>query len=77
MASVTLEFPNDHTTVDLLLWNYFKREYPGLVKQTLAGNPGLSALGVFPPRGTKVLVQIPTSKTSTPAALISLWTDGT
>jgi phage tail protein X len=77
MAQITLQFPNGFWTVDKLLWDYFKREYPGLVEQTLTQNPGLAALGVFPPKGTKVVVTLPTSRTSTPARLITLWTNGT
>lgn len=59
MSTETLTVPNDHTPLDKLLFTRFGREVPGLVEQTLAQNPGLAALGVFPPRGTKVIVTVP------------------
>lgn len=76
MATETLTFPNDETPLDKLLWRRFKREVPGLVEEVLASNPGLAALGAFPPRGTKVVVTLPAPVTpgasATPRKLIRL-----
>lgn len=47
------------TTLDLLLWRRFRREYPGLVEDTFARNPGLAALGEILPVGAVVLVAQP------------------
>ncbi len=74
MTSQSLVFPNDRTPLDLLLFLAFKREVPGLVDLVLAANPGLAALGPFPPRGTSVLVPSPppaSSLNSTP--LVTLY----
>lgn len=76
MAFIRLEFPNDHTPLDLLLWNHFRKEVDGLVERTLLANPGLAALGAFPPRGTVVLVPEPGASDRAPAPLITLWSNG-
>jgi phage tail protein X len=47
-----LYIPNDFTPVDLLLFRKYGREVPGLLEQVYSINPGLAALGPFPPRGT-------------------------
>lgn len=76
--TITLTIPDDHTPVDLLLWNYFKREYPDLIDQTFSLNPGLASLGEFPPVGTKVVVQLPNApKTRKNKPLITLWSKAT
>ena len=59
MAMETLTVTSERTPLDLLLWRRFKREVPGLVEDTLDRNPGLAALGLFLPYGTKVLVETP------------------
>jgi phage tail protein X len=59
MTTRTLTFPNDHTPLDLLLFLTYKREVSGLVEATLAANPGLAALGPYPPRGTTIVVTDP------------------
>lgn len=59
MSVQILTFPNDQTPVDLLLFLAFKREVPGLVETVLADNPGLAAMGPYPPRGTKISVTAP------------------
>ncbi len=64
MTTRTLTFPNDFTPLDLLLFRAYKREVPGLVEQTLAANPGLAAMGPYPPRGTLITVTDPTPQTS-------------
>lgn len=73
---VVLEIQDDHTPVDLLVWNYFHREYPDIVDQVWALNPGLAALGTFPPPGTKVTVPLPTARKAAkaPKPLVTLWT---
>ena len=60
MSTETLTFPDDWTPLDLLLFRRYRQEVPGLVEKTLTQNPGLAALGVFPPAGTKILVTSPT-----------------
>lgn len=74
MTTETLVVPNDRTPVDLLLVRRFKREVPGLVEKTLAMNPGLAEMAVFPPAGTKVLVEIPApAGRQTQRPVITLW----
>lgn len=62
----TFVFPNADTPLDLLLFGKLRREVDGLVEATLAANPGLAALGPFPPAGTVVNVSVPTPSASTP-----------
>lgn len=64
MTTRTLTFPNDVTPLDLLLFLAYKREVPGLVEATLADNPGLAAMGPYPPRGTKIVVTDPAPQAS-------------
>ncbi len=59
MTIDVLTIPNDHTPVDLLLFRHYGAEIPGLVEATLTQNPGLAALGVYPPKGTVVDVTTP------------------
>lgn len=75
-GTVTLTIPDAFTTIDLLCWRYFRREYPGIVDQVFALNQGLADLGAFPQVGTKVVVPLPTAQTTTPAKVITLWTNG-
>ncbi len=72
MAMETLTF-NGSTPLDLLLWRHYGREVAGLVEQTLAANPGLSDLGVCPPRGTKIVVTIPTPEPRRARKTVSLY----
>ena len=65
---------DDRMQVDLLLFNRLRREIPGLVEDTLDRNQGIAALGPFLPRGTRVIVAIPSAvETSNPTPLISLY----
>ncbi len=59
MTQRTLTFQNGVTPLDLLLYQTYGREVAGLVEATLAANPGLAALGPYPPMGTKVVVTDP------------------
>jgi phage tail protein X len=59
MTIEILTIENEVTPVDLALFRRFKREVPGLVEKTLAMNPGLAALGPFPPIGTTFKVEVP------------------
>ena len=59
MTIDVLTFPNEHTPLDLLLFRHYAAEIPGLVEATLAQNPGLAAMGVFPPKGTAIQVTTP------------------
>lgn len=74
MTIETLEVTRAFQPLDLLLFQRFKREVPGLLEQSLAGNPGLSTLGVFLPIGTRVRVEVP-APASRPGTrpLITLW----
>ena len=58
MSVDTLVFANDRTPLDLLLFRTYG-EISGLVEATLAQNPGLAALGAFPPKGTTIVVTTP------------------
>jgi phage tail protein X len=62
----TMIFPNPDTPLDLLLFVALKREVGGLVEDTLARNPGLAALGPFPPKGTSIIVSVPSPASATP-----------
>ena len=65
---------DDRMQVDLLLFNRFKREVPGLVEDTLDRNKGMAALGPYLPRGTRVMVAVPDATTmSNPTPLITLY----
>ena len=66
----TMIFPNPDTPLDLLLFVALKREVSGLVEDTLARNPGLAALGPFPPKGTKIVVAVPSPASTTPATTV-------
>lgn len=66
----TMVFPNPDTPLDLLLFVALKREVSGLVEDTLARNPGLAALGPFPPKGTQVVVSVPASTSTTAATTV-------
>ncbi len=70
MTTETLVFPNGVTPLDLLLYRRFRREVPGLVEATLDRNPGLAALGPYPPRGTTILVEAPRPAPATPTRRI-------
>lgn len=70
---VTLRFPNNDTPLDLLLFGTFKREVAGLVEDTLARNPGLADLGLFPPAGTTIVVAAPAKSPTAPRPVIRLY----
>jgi phage tail protein X len=72
MATETLTF-NGTTPLDLLLWRRYGREVICLAEQTLAGNQGLAALGVFPPLGTKIVVTIPEAAPAPAKKTVSLY----
>ena len=74
MTTRTLTFPNSTTPLDLLLFLTYRREAPGLVEATLAGNPGLADLGLCPPLGTKIVVTDPAPQASVNSApLVTLY----
>ena len=74
MTTRVLTFPNDRTPLHLLLFTAYGREVAGLVEATLAANPGLAALGPFPPRGTSITVTDPAPQTSANSApLVTLY----
>ena len=74
MALQTLVFPNGDTPLDLLLYARLRREVDGLVEATLAANPGLPALGPYPPAGTIIVVDVPApSSPSSPAPVVRLY----
>ncbi len=74
MATLTtLIVPNDRTPVDLLIFLQLKTWVAGLVEDTLTRNPGLADLGPFPPRGTQVVVAIPSPAAAPPAPAIRLY----
>jgi phage tail protein X len=64
MTTRTLTFPNSTTPLDLLLFTTYRREVSGFVEATLAANPGLAALGPYPPLGTKITVTDPAPQAS-------------
>lgn len=64
MTTRTLTAPNDVLPLDLLLFMTYRREAAGLVEATLAANPGLAALGPYPPRGTTIVVTDPAPQAS-------------
>jgi len=47
----------DGDTVDLIAWRRFGTH--GMEDAILAANPGLAALGIFIPRGTKIVIPVP------------------
>lgn len=69
----TLVVPNADTPLDLLLFVAVGREVAGLVEATLAQNPGLAALGPFPPAGTNVTVTLPVAAAPAPAPVVRLY----
>lgn len=73
MSVDTLVFPNDVTPLDLLLYKTYGREIPGFVEATLKQNPGLAALGVFPPRGTTIQVTVPAPQAGPQRPVIKLY----
>ena len=60
MSIDVLTFENGFTPLDLLLFRRYGQAIAGLAEATLAQNPGLADLGVFPPRGTTIKVTAPT-----------------
>ena len=64
MTTRVLTFANSVTPLDLLLFQTYRREVAGLVEQTLAANPGLAAMGPYPPLGTQITVTDPTPQAS-------------
>ena len=68
-----LVVPNATTPLDLLLFAALGREILGLVEQTLTQNPGLAALGLFPPAGTRVVVTMPATVAPPPAPVVRLY----
>lgn len=72
-ATETLVVKHDATTLDLLLWRRFKREYPGMVERTLDINPGLSVNAILA-IGREVIVELPTADPAVKTLpVISLW----
>jgi len=59
MTIVTLTVAAERTTLDLLLWQRFRREVAGLVEETLRRNPGLARLDAILPVGLSVKVAVP------------------
>ena len=77
MTIETLTVPADRPfmTLDLLLFERFRREVPDLVERTLERNPGLAALGAFLPPGTSVAVELPApANRPPPREIVTLWT---
>jgi phage tail protein X len=68
-----LVFPNGDTPLDLLLFAAVGREVVGLVEQTLAQNPGLADLGLWPPAGTQLTVTMPPSSAPPPPPVVRLY----
>lgn len=68
MSVDVLTFPNGNTPLDLLLFRTYRREVPGLVEATLRQNPGLAALGPYPPKGTRIRVTTPAPAPTASAA---------
>lgn len=73
MATETLIVDRAFCPLDLLLFRRLKREVPGLVEKTLAGNPGLAGLGPILPIGTVVVVEIPGPASRPARPVITLW----
>ena len=72
-ATETLVVTREGMTLDLLLWQHYRREVPGLVEQTLDRNPMLPRQGVVMAVGTKVVVVVPRPPEATATKVISLW----
>ena len=70
---IELTFSNADTPDDLLLFAAFGREVVGLTETMLAGNPGLAALGLFPPDGTVVMINVPPPASAAPAPVLRLY----
>ena len=70
MTIAILAIPNDRCPVDKLLYQKFGGQIPGLLEAVYALNPGLAALGPFPPRGTKFRVDSAAAGAPPPLATI-------
>jgi len=73
MATENVTFQVDGTPLDLLLWRHYRREVPGLVESVLGTNYGLAALGIEPPRGTAITVEIPKPPETVSRPLVRLY----
>jgi phage tail protein X len=65
---------SEGVSVDLVIWQTYRRPMPGLLELTLDINPGLAGLGPILPVGTKFrlpLVRPPAAPTR--ADVIHLW----
>ncbi len=61
----TVTIAGDGISLDLLLWRRYGAAGQALLTEALTLNPGLAALGVFPPPGTVVtLPELPTVDTT-------------
>ena len=76
--ATTVKVAGDFITLELLLWRHGKRRgaTSARLSETLALNPGLSALGPFLPLGTLVVIpDLPpvTERARTTAPAVSLF----
>lgn len=63
----------DGLTLDLLLWQRFRRAYAGMVERTLDINPGLSATAILQ-LGRRVRVERPAANaTGRTVPVTTLW----
>jgi phage tail protein X len=67
------EVRGDRMTVDLLLWQRYRRDTKDLLERVLDMNPGLADYGAFIPDGVKVYVPIDKPKSQPVLKLVKLW----
>lgn len=78
MATITLErhtVGSDDMSVDLILWQRFRRPMPGLFERLMAlsENQHLEHCGFILPLGTVVVIPIEETPATDSAPVISLW----
>jgi phage tail protein X len=74
IATLDIVVTSEGVSVDLVVWQKYRRPMLGLVEQTLDINPGLAGLGPILPVGTKFrlpLLRPPAAPTR--ADVIHLW----
>lgn len=59
--------------LDLIIWQRYRRETPGLVEATLDINPGLAAHGPMIPHGTVIQIPLDRPDSFTRLPVVRLW----
>ena len=73
IATQEIVVSSDGVSVDLVIWQTYRKPMPSLLEQTLDINPGLAGLGPILPVGTRFRLPIVRPPVAPVREVVHLW----